>query len=365
MIKLAINGFGRIGRQSFKIAMERDDIDIVAINDLMPPEVLAHLLTYDSIYGIYPKDVQVEVDGEIIDVEGTGNAKHIDGFEEKEVYLIINDKKIRLYSIPNPKELPWGNHDVDVVLECTGIFTKDGKAGMHIEAGAKQVIVSAPTKGDGGVGTYLMGVNHDTASEADSEVGKVISNGSCTTNCVGPVTAVMMSHFGIQKAMMTTIHSYTASQMLVDGYSRNIHDYRRMRAAAHNIVPTTTGAAISTTEAIPELKGKFDGSAIRVPSIVGSITDFVFLTKRDVSIEEVNQAFIETAEKNPMFDGVLEVTYEPIVSSDIIGNPASAIVDLQMTSVVDGNMVKVMAWYDNEVGYSTRLVEMALEVNRK
>lgn len=359
MTRIAINGFGRIGRQALKIALEKEDIEIVAINDLMPPEVVAHLLTYDSVYGIYSKSVKVEVDGEFIDVEGTGKAVHVEGFESKEVYLYVGDTKIRLFSIPDPKNLPWGAYDIDVVLECTGFFDSKEKSQAHIDSGAKNVVISAPAKGDG-VGTFLMGVNIDNLSNE-----QIISNGSCTTNCVGPVTKVMMQYFGVSKAMMTTIHSYTATQMLVDGYSKSIRDYRRMRAAGNNIVPTSTGAAISTTEAISELKGKFDGTSLRVPTIVGSITDFVFLTKRPVTIEEVNEAFVKEAETNESMKGILSVTREPIVSSDIIGNSASAIVDLGLTNVVDGDMVKVMAWYDNEVGYSNRLIEIALELSRK
>lgn len=357
MTRIAINGFGRIGRQALKIALANNAVETVAINDLMPPEVAAHLLTFDSVYGIYANEVKVEINGEFIDIEGTGKADHVEGYETKEVYLHVNNKKIRYYSIPEPIEIPWGSHNVDVVLECTGFFDSKEKSQAHLKAGAKNVVISAPAKGDG-VGTFLMGVNSDTLENQN-----IISNGSCTTNCVGPVTKVMMNYFGIQKAMMTTIHSFTATQMLVDGYSKSIRDYRRMRAASNNIVPTSTGAAISTTEAIPELKGKFDGTSLRVPTIVGSITDFVFLTNKDLSIEEVNNAFIKEAEQNSNLKGVLKVTREPLVSSDIIGNSASAIVDLGLTNVVDGNLVKVMAWYDNEVGYSYRLIDMALHIS--
>ena len=324
-IRVAINGFGRIGRSAFKIASESKHIDIVAVNDLTDSKTLVHLLKYDTAYGVYDKDVKSEP-----------------GF------LIVDKKVIPVLAEKDPSKLPWKEKKIDVVLECTGFFVKDGAAKMHLAAGARRVIVSAPTQGTGGIQTYLLGVNDVNYAE-DS----VISNASCTTNCLGPVAQIILDNFGIKKAMMTTIHSYTQDQNLQDGPHK---DLRRARAAASNIVPTTTGAAVSVTEVIKELKGKFDGLAIRVPTITGSLTDFTFLVGRKVTVEEINKAFREEAGK-PRYKGVLEATDDPIVSSDIIGNSHSAIMDLGLTKVVDGDLVKVMAWYDNEWGYANRLVE--------
>ncbi len=334
--RIAINGFGRIGRNAFKIALTKPELEVVAINDLGSLEVMAHLLRHDTAYGHY--DQVVQVDGE---------------------WLIVGGKKIKFVSVKEPAELPWKDMDIDVVLESTGRLTKDGSARAHITAGAKRVIVSAPTKG-GNVQTYLLGVNLD-----DNKGDDVISNASCTTNCVAPVTKVMLENFGIQKAAMTTIHSYTAEQNLVDGPVPPLHpDLRRARAAAQNIVPTTSGAAISTGEVLPELKGLFDGYALRVPTIVVSYTDFTFVTKKRTTIEAVNQAF-KTAADLPAMKGILEVSEQPLVSSDFKGNPASAIVDLPLTNVIDGDLVKVGAWYDNEWGYSNRFVEQAMMVGRQ
>src|SRR3989338_8500864 len=324
-IRVAINGFGRIGRSAFKIASESKHIDIVAVNDLTDSKTLVHLLKYDTAYGVYDKDVKSEP-----------------GF------LIVDKKVIPVLAEKDPSKLPWKEKKIDVVLECTGFFVKDGSAKMHLAAGAKRVIVSAPTQGTGGIQTYLLGVNDLNYSDDG-----VISNASCTTNCLGPVAQVVMDNFGIKKAVMTTIHSYTQDQNLQDGPHK---DLRRARAAAANIVPTTTGAAISVTEVLPALKNKFDGLAIRVPTITGSLTDFTFLVDRRVSADEINSKFREEARK-PAWKGILAVTDEPIVSSDIIGNSHSAIVDLSLTKVVDGDLVKVMAWYDNEWGYANRLVE--------
>lgn len=336
-IKLAINGFGRIGRQAFKLAVENPQLEIVAINDLTSPEVLAGLLKYDSNYGRYNQEV---------------------GFDEK--HVIVAGQKFPVYAEKEPANLPWSDLEVDVVIESTGRFTDSEKAGAHLAAGAKRVIISAPAKDEGMTKTFVLGVNGDKYSgEA------IISNASCTTNCISPVAHVMHTKFGIQKAMMTTIHSYTAEQNLVDGPPPGGHsnDMRRARAAAANIVPTTTGAAVSATETIPALKGLFDGMAIRVPTPVGSLSDFTMLLSRDVTIEEVNQAFTDAA-SHPLYKTVIAVTTDPIVSSDIIGNPASAIVDLSLTKVVGGNMVKVIAWYDNEFGYSNRLVEQCVLVGQ-
>ncbi len=356
MIKIAINGFGRIGRQAFKIALERDDIEIVAVNDPSPAEVLAHLLTYDSVYGIYPKKIKVEVDGKIVAAEGLVDPNdHFSDYGDKEIFIIVNNKKVRVLRQLEPAKLPWRELNIDVVLECTGRFEENDAAMAHIHAGANKVILSAPAKG-GETQTFLFGVNAD---KYDSQ--GLISNGSCTTNCVGPIMALMHSNFGIAKSMMTTIHAYTATQALVDGSSKS-GDLRRMRAASVNIVPASTGSSVSVGEAIPEIKGKFDSMAFRVPVLSGSVSDFTFLLNKSTTVEEINDMFINAANNNPLYKDILRVTNEPIVSSDILGNTASAIVDLSLTKVVDGDMVKVVAWYDNEVGYSVRLVEMAVHV---
>lgn len=335
-IRIAINGFGRIGRNAFKIAMTKPELEVVAINDLGSLEVMAHLLRHDTAYGPYDKVV-----------------------EHGEGWLSVGGKKITFLSVKEPGELPWKKLKIDVVLESTGRYTKDGAAKVHLTAGAKRVIVSAPTKG-GDIETYLLGVNQ----EKNSGDG-VISNASCTTNCVAPVTRVILAEFGVKKAAMTTIHSYTAEQNLVDGPVPLMHpDLRRARAAAQNIVPTTSGAAISTAEVLPELKGKFDGYALRVPTLVVSYTDFTFLVEKKTTVAAVNAAFTAWAKK-PSMKGVLTVTNEPLVSSDFKGNPHSAIVDLPLTNVIDGDLVKVAAWYDNEWGYSNRYVEQAILVGQQ
>jgi glyceraldehyde 3-phosphate dehydrogenase len=337
-IKLAINGFGRIGRQAFKLALEKPEIEVVGINDLTSPEVLAQLLKYDSNYGRYNREVSFD-----------------------EAHVIVDGHKYPVYAEKEPEKLPWGQLEVDVVIESTGRFTDSEKASAHLKAGAKKVIISAPAKDEGVTKTIVLGVNQD-----DYNGETIISNASCTTNCITPVAAVLHGKFGIDKIMMTTIHSYTAEQNLVDGPPPGGHsnDMRRARAAAVNIVPTTTGAAISATEAIPELKGLFHGLSIRVPTPVGSLSDFVALLKKNVTVEEVNNAFIE-ASNNPLYKDKLVTTNELLVSSDVVGNPASAIVDLSLTQVVDGNFVKVVAWYDNEFGYSNRLVEQVILVGMK
>ncbi len=329
-MRIAINGFGRIGRTSVRIILEKHhDIELVAVNDLTDNPTLAHLFKYDSNYGQFQGDVSADDD-----------------------YLLIGGKKIHSFSEKDPAKLPWGDLKVDVVLECTGVFTDTEKASAHLQAGAKQVIISAPPKD--ATPTHVISVNDDKMGDA-----QVISNASCTTNCIMPVAAVMHQHFKIKKAMMTTIHSYTADQNLQDGPHK---DLRRARGAAQNIVPTTTGAAKSAGEVIPELKGIFDGMAIRVPTAVGSLSDFSMLVGKQTTVEEVNEVFREAAEQE-RYKGVLEVTEDPIVSSDIIGNPASAIVDLGLTQVIDGDFVKVVAWYDNEYGYSNRLVELAKQIS--
>jgi glyceraldehyde 3-phosphate dehydrogenase len=331
MAKLAINGFGRIGRNAFKIAFERGDLEIVAINDLTDTKTLAHLLKHDSSYGAYDHEVSHDDKGIIVD------GKHITVLAEKE-----------------PANLPWEELGVDVVIESTGFFVDPAKARAHIDpAGAKKVIISAPAKGDG-ADTIVLGVNDEKIKTATD----VVSNASCTTNCITPVMGVLESHFGIEKAMMTTVHSYTASQRLQDAPAK---DLREARAAAENIVPTTTGASIAAGKALPAIDGKFGGLSVRVPTPVVSMSDFVVLLKRDVTVEEVNTVFTEAA-KQPFYQGILDVTNEQLVSSDFKGNSHSCIVDLPLTAVVGGNMLKVVAWYDNEWGYSNRLVELTADV---
>ncbi len=337
-IKVAINGFGRIGRQAFKLALEKSELEVVGINDLTDPQILAQMLKFDTNYGPYLHEVAAD-----------------------ETHIIIDGVKYPVSAEKDPTQLPWGKLEVDVVIESTGRFTDTASASAHITAGAKKVIISAPAKDEGVTKTIVLGVNdHEYNGET------VISNASCTTNCIAPVAAVLHAKFGIEKIMMTTIHSYTAEQNLVDGVppGGKSGDMRRARAAAVNIIPTTTGAAISATQVIPELKGLFNGLSLRVPTPVGSLSDFAVLLKKDVTIEDVNNAFIE-ASNTSMYRNKLVTTREPLVSSDIIGNPASAIVDLSLTQVVDGNFVKVIAWYDNEFGYSNRLVEEVIMVGGK
>ncbi len=333
-MRIAINGFGRIGRTAARIIFEKHhDIELVAVNDLTDNPTLAHLFKYDSNYGQFKGEVSADDD-----------------------YLVISGQKIHSYSEKEPAKLPWDQLKVDVVLECTGRFTDPESAKGHLDAGAKQVIISAPPKGD--IPTHVIGVNDDKIGDA-----QIISNASCTTNCIMPVAAIMHHHFKIKKAMMTTIHSYTGEQNLVDGPppGGKKNDLRRARAAGTNIIPTSTGAAKSAGDVIPELKGIFDGMAIRVPTAVGSLSDFSMLVGKPTTVEEVNEVFREAA-KQERYKGILEVTDDPIVSSDIIGNPASAIVDLGLTQVIDGDFVKVVAWYDNEYGYSSRLVELAKQI---
>jgi len=332
--RVAINGFGRIGRNAFKIAFDRKDVEIVAINDLTDTHTLAHLLKYDSNYGIYSKEVSSD-----------------------EQNLIIDGQKIRVSAEKDPAALPWKDLGVDVVIESTGFFTDPAKARAHIDqAGAKRVVISAPAKGEGS-NTIILGVNEDQLDAAGAS--DVINNGSCTTNCITPVMAVLESNFGIEKAMMTTVHSYTASQALQDAPSK---DVREGRNAAENIVPTSTGVATAAAKAFPALKGIFDGLSVRVPTPVVSLSDFTFVTKKPVTIEEVNEA-LKAATQEPRFVGVLDVTDEPLVSSDFIGNPHSGIVDLALTNVVGGNLLKVVAWYDNEWGYSNKVVDLIIHMD--
>lgn len=331
---VAINGFGRIGRAAFKAMLERKtEANVVAINDLSDTKTLAHLLQYDSVYGKYEKKVDYTKDS-----------------------LIIAGKKYKITAERDPELLPWKEMGVDIVIESTGIFRDKEGAGKHIKAGAKKVIISAPPKGDG-IKNIVLGVNEDDFKKSDL----IVSMASCTTNCLSPVTEVIRQNFGIAKALMTTIHSYTADQNLVDGSHK---DLRRARSAAINIVPTTTGAAIATTKTIPSLKGKFDGMAVRVPTPVGSICDTVYLTKKNIDEEKVNQA-IKKAASSARLKNIIAVTNEPLVLSDFIGNPASAIVDLSLTKVVGGNMLKIISWYDNEWGYSCRLADLVEYIGKK
>lgn len=338
MVKVAINGFGRIGRLAFRIWLLKhpNEMQVVAVNTSgsMDTAGWAHLLMNDTTYRRFQIDVKAE--GEFLAVPGMG-------------------LKVPVLAQKDPVLLPWGEYGVDVVMECTGKFTDEEGALKHAKAGAKKVIISAPAKG-GNVGTFVLGVSPSTGS------GQVISNASCTTNCITPVAAVIHSKFGIAKAMMTTVHAYTDDQVLQDGSHK---DLRRARAAAANIVPTSTGAAIATTEVIPELKGLFDGISLRVPVLTGSISDFVFVTKKKVTRDEINQALKE-ATQNPIYKGILGMSGadgmpEHLVSSDIIGSSYSAIVDPEFTQVIDGDLVKILAWYDNEWGYTNRLVEQVIK----
>lgn len=336
MTRVAINGFGRIGRNAFKIAFARPDVRIVAINDLTDTRTLAHLLKHDSNYGAYRKTVSYD-----------------------DQHIIVDGKKIIVLAEKEPNKLPWKKLKIDVVIESTGRFVKGEDAGLHIKAGAKKVVISAPAKGDDStVATHVIGVNED---QVDTDKFAVYSNASCTTNCITPVAAIIEEVFGIEKAMMTTTHSYTASQALQDAPAK---DLREGRNAAENIVPTSTGATIAAAKALPALNGVFAGLSVRVPTPVVSLADFTFLLKREVTVEEVNAA-IKQAAKQPRWRHVLAWTEEELVSSDFIGDPHSSIVDMKLTSVVGGNMLKVVAWYDNEWGYSNRLVELVALVGKK
>jgi glyceraldehyde 3-phosphate dehydrogenase len=330
--KIGINGFGRIGRNAFKVAFERPDLEIMAVNDLADTKTLAHLLRHDSNYGEYQHKVEYD-----------------------DQNLIVEGQKIKVLAEKDPAVLPWRDLGVEVVIESTGLFVDPTKAHAHIDAGAKRVILSAPAKGEGAK-TIVIGVNENELDQA----GEIISNASCTTNCITPVMALLEEHFGIEKAMMTTVHSYTASQRLQDAPAK---DLREARNAATNIVPTTTGASIAAAQAFPPLVNIFGGMSVRVPTPVVSLSDFVVVTKRDVTVEEVNEVFTNAA-ADPYFQGILTVTEEELVSSDFIGNSHSAIVDLKLTAVVGGNLLKVVAWYDNEWGYSNRLVELTADVGK-
>lgn len=348
MVRVAINGYGRIGRVAHRIIIERfpSEIEVVAINAGSSTDIdgWKYLLQYDSVYGSLNADLKSrKEESDESDVTG---------------FLTINGKDVPVYSQKDPTKLPWKDLNVDIVIESTGAFTKSEDLQKHVQAGAKSVILSAPFKDEENGGpTYVLGVNLQRDA---SHVENIVSNASCTTNCITPVAHIMHEAFGIDKAMMTTIHGYTSDQRIQDGGHK---DYRRARAAAENIIPTSTGATKAAAIAIPDLKGVFNGLAIRVPVPVGSLSDFTFLVKKDTTVEEVNNV-LENAAKEDRFKGIFTATYDPIVSSDIVGNPHSSIADLSLTQVVGGNMVKVIAWYDNEFGYANRLVEETLLIGK-
>lgn len=336
-VRVAINGFGRIGRLFFKSAFETPGIEIVALNDLGDVENLAYLLKYDTVYGRYDKEVKADLP----------NGK-----------LVVDGKEIAFLQVKDPTQLPWKDMNVDIVVESTGLFDEYEKAKVHLAAGAKRVVITAPAKdADGEAGqTVLIGVNEDNL-----KIAPITSNGSCTTNSASPVIQVLSENPGIVKASLSTVHAYTATQAIVDGPIRKGTNYRQGRAAAQNTVPETTGAAISVARAIPELKGKFDGLSFRVPNITGSISDITFIAKRATTVEEIRQILTDAA-NSERWKGILQVTNDQIVSSDIIGQPYGATVPLDLIKVIDGDMVKVLSWYDNEAGYVSTLVKHVQKV---
>jgi len=329
-MKIAINGFGRIGRNVFKIAFERPGIDIVAVNDITSPETLAHLLKYDSTYGVYNKNIEV-----------------------KDSSFIVDDREIKILAVRNPSELPWGELGIDVVIESTGIFrsaqSSHGGYKDHIKAGAKKVILTVPAK-DEIDQTIVLGVNDDTLDLSND----AFSNASCTTNCLAPVVKVLNDNFGVQQGLMTTVHAYTNDQVILD---QPHPDLRRARSAGLNIIPTTTGAAVAVGKVIPELQGKLNGMSMRVPTPTGSVVDLVVKLGKSVTKDDVNAALHKAAD-GPMA-GVLEYTEAPIVSMDVKGNSHSCVFDAESTMVLENGFVKIIAWYDNEFGYSTRVVDLA------
>lgn len=328
--RVAINGAGRIGRAFFRIAQKRNDVEVVAMNDLTSIENIAYLLKYDSVYGPSGFDVKISPD---------------------KTSLIVNRKEVKYLSIKEPAQLPWKDMDIDVVVESTGFFTSFAAARDHQKAGAKKVVITAPAKDAASAadeGTILMGVNCDTLKDKT-----VTSNASCTTNAGSPVLEILRNTIGIEKAVLNTVHGYTASQGLVDGPNKK--DFKEGRAAAENIVPTSSGSAIATTKAITELEGKFDGMAMRVPVSAGSIADITFIAKRDTTVDEVND-ILKKAAADEHWKDIFSVTLDPIVSKDIVGSKYASIADLNLTRVVGGNLVKVMAWYDNEMGYTHALM---------
>ncbi len=335
-MKIAINGFGRIGRTFFRLAFKRKEVEVIAINDLGDLANLAYLLKYDTVYRIYDKKIKID--------------------EEKKL-MIVEDKKIKFLQEKDPALLPWKDLNIDVVVESTGFFESFEKASAHIKAGAKKVVISAPAKDSEGIGkTILLGIN-----ETEFKSCVISSNGSCTTNAVAPIAAIMSETVGVEKAFLNTIHAYTATQRIVDGPDSK--DWRRGRAAAYNIVPSTTGAAISVARVIKDIEGVFDGIAMRVPTICGSIADFTFVAKKQTNVEEINNIFKKAA-KEKRWKGILKVVEEPIVSADIIGDIHAAIVDLSFTKVIGGNLVKILSWYDNEWGYSNTLVEHVIKAGQ-
>ena len=332
MVNVAINGFGRIGRNALKILLERRDAHVVAINDITDAKTLAHLLKHDSTYGAYDKKVLA-----------------------KDNSIVINSREIPVFAEKDPAALPWKDLAVDVVIESTGFFTKPEDARAHIKAGAKKVVISAPAKGEGAK-TVVLGVNEEVVDASD----EIISNASCTTNCIAPIMKVLEDEFGIEKAMMTTVHSYTGSQRILDAPAK---DLREARSAAENIVPTSTGASKAAALTIPSLKERFNGLSVRVPTPVVSLSDITAVIKRNTTKEELADIFKKAA-KEPYYEGIIGVTDEELVSSDFIGDPHSSIVDLPLIDVVGGNMIKIVAWYDNEWGYSNRLVELAVDFGK-
>ncbi|MDD5206985.1 MAG: type I glyceraldehyde-3-phosphate dehydrogenase [Desulfobacterales bacterium] len=327
MANVAITGVGRIGRATLKIILDTPGLNLVAINDLISPDNLAYLLRYDTVYGRYEKSVKHAEDG-----------------------LVIDGKKYPLFHQKDPAQLPWGKMGVDLVFECTGVFTTKEKLENHLKAGAKAALLSAPSKGGDDMPTVVYGVNTPEPGT------KIYSCASCTTNCIAPVVEVMGRRIGVRKAIMTTVHAYTSSQAIVDGPNKK---FRRGRAGAANLVPTTTGAGKATSRALPQFKGKFDGVAVRAPIAVGSIADIIFVGERSVSVEEINAIFQEES-KSDRYRSVLGVSDDNLVSADIIQDPRASIVDLTMTQVVDGDLIKVMSWYDNEWGYSAQMVREAV-----
>jgi glyceraldehyde 3-phosphate dehydrogenase len=339
-IRIAINGFGRIGRLFFRLAFGRPEFEFVAINDLGEVDNLAYLLKYDTVYGRYPREVKYQ----------KSDGKN---------FLIVDGKEILFLQEKDPALLPWKDLNIDVAVESTGVFESFEKASAHLKAGAKRVVITAPAKDDDGPNgrTVLIGVNENEMASC-----AITSNGSCTTNSAHPVVAILNEAIGIKKAFLTTTHGYTATQNLVDGPAKG-KDWRRGRAAAQNIVPSSTGAAISVTRAVKDLAGKFDGVALRVPTVTGSAAQIIALTSRPTSVEEVNEIFRKASEDS-RWKNILKVTEDQIVSSDVIGEPYGAIVDLSFTRVIDGDLVAILSWYDNEMGYCQTLVEHVLRAGR-
>lgn len=340
-VRVAINGFGRIGRAFFRLAKENENLEVIAINDLGNVENLAYLLKYDTAYGVQSYDVKAKMDGDDHSIEVDGSS-------------------VKVFSEKDPSALPWGDLDIDVVVESTGVFRKYEDARMHIKAGAKKVVISAPAKGEptqDDEATILVGVNDEKLKTC-----VITSNASCTTNAGSPLINILDEKIGIEKALLNTTHGYTASQSLVDGPVKG-DDFRKGRAAAQNIIPSTTGAAIATTKVVTQLDGKFDGIAMRVPVVAGSVADITFIAKRNTTVEEVNE-ILKEASREDRWKGIFTVTEDQIVSSDILGNTHASIADLSFTRVVDGNLVKVLGWYDNEMGYTNSLVEHVIRTGQ-